>query len=110
MATLNLKERFDAKHMPEPNSGCWLWLSSTWKSQYGLRAKFSINKVEKIAARISYELYVGPIPAGRLICHKCDNTLCVNPDHLYPGTYADNADDMMRRGRWRPRGFYANAA
>jgi hypothetical protein len=95
---LPLKDRFDAKHMPEPNSGCWLWLGAVWETRHGLRAKFSTSL---IAARVAYEFYVGPIPTGLFICHKCDNTLCVNPDHLFPGTHRDNMQDMIRKGRRR---------
>jgi hypothetical protein len=51
------------------------------------------------AHRVSYEMYVGPIPAGMLIRHNCDNRKCVNPDHLLPGTCKDNTQDMLARNR-----------
>ena len=92
-----LLDRFNASYTPEPNSGCWLWASGV----RGNPARPVIrNKGKSITAyRVSYELFKGPIPFGLLICHSCDTPLCVNPDHLFPGTIQDNFDDCWKKGR-----------
>jgi len=89
-------ERFYEKVMPEPMSGCWLWMAGTNNHGYG---KFQINRKSRYAHRVSYELNVGPIPDGLRVLHKCDTPGCVNPAHLFPGTDADNVRDMMEKGR-----------
>jgi hypothetical protein len=53
-----------------------------------------------IAHRWAWEIVNGPIPDGLLVCHKCDVTSCVNPDHLFIGTQKENLKDCRDKGRW----------
>lgn len=79
-----------------PESGCWIWMAGTSSTGYGT---FAINQVSRKAHRIGYTNLVGPIPDGKILCHRCDVTYCVNPAHLYIGTFLDNSGDMIRRMR-----------
>mgnify|MGYP001023313072 CR=1 FL=1 len=89
--TLELK-RFWSKVEMIPFHPCWEWTAAK-KDGYG---RFNDKGY---AHRISYEMHFGPIPKGFLVCHKCDNPSCVNPEHLFLGTYQDNYDDMRKKKR-----------
>lgn len=80
----------------ERRSDCWEWSGSCPGGRHG---HFSIGAGTVKAHRWIYELLHGPIPDGLVIRHKCDNAKCVNPLHLESGTVADNARDMVERGR-----------
>ena len=95
------RQRLLELSIPEPNSGCWIFTGSLIAAGYGqvTVAPFTVPNRQGRAHRLSYELFVGPIPAGYVVRHKCDNRACINPDHLCVGTVADNAADMVDRGR-----------
>lgn len=95
---LTAKERIEEFSIPVPESGCWLWTRHLAEGGYG---SFGEGGKHHRAHRIAYEVYVGPIPEGMFVCHKCDTRSCCNPDHLFLGTQSDNIKDMYRKGRGR---------
>lgn len=76
--------------------GCWEWMGGLSKSGYGL---FQIGKRTFRAHRVSYVITHSIVLDQRLICHRCDNPKCVNPDHLFPGTAKDNIRDASGKMR-----------
>lgn len=91
------EERFMKYVIPEPNSGCWLWLAWLDKDGYG-NFRWSTNK--NVRAHVAaHELFKGPVPAGIVVRHTCDNPPCVNPEHILLGTDLENVHDRVRRGR-----------
>lgn len=83
-------------------SGCWEWGGSRNEDGYGVLTHLRSGLSNARAHRLMYERFVGPIPDGAEIRHRCDNPPCVNPEHLEPGTHAENMSDMAERGRhWR---------
>jgi len=91
------EERFNDAYDVIDESGCWEWQRGVTGSGYG---QITVNGDSMGAHRFSYELYNGDIPEDAIICHKCHNPPCVNPNHLYAGDEKRNAQDAIENGDW----------
>jgi hypothetical protein len=87
------------------DNGCWEWQGAISTCGYAQFAEL-INETDKRrrykTARVhnwAYRNFKGNIPEGFEVCHKCDNTICVNPEHLFIGTHLDNMSDSSKKGR-----------
>jgi hypothetical protein len=88
--------------VPEPNSGCWLWMGQISTVGYGqIRVRTKALWRTFGAHRVIYESLIGPIPDGLGLDHKCCVPSCVNPSHLEPVTQAENMRRAAERGRMK---------
>lgn len=94
----SLADRIEINSEPDLNSGCWIWSGCSCPQGYG---KIPAKTGHYLAHRASYAAFVGEIPDGLYVCHRCDTPSCVNPAHLFLGTAADNNWDKSRKGRAR---------
>ena len=92
-------ERLIERSKLNEETGCIEYTRYKNKHGYG-RLRAGGKKV--LAHRLSYEHSHGAIPDGIIICHKCDNPSCINPEHLFAGTHLDNARDAIAKGRVNP--------
>lgn len=98
-----MRERLLDLCMPEPNSGCWLWLGST-NANPAINANarpivYDDDGRQVQAHRESYREFVGPLADDESALHRCDTPLCINPEHLFKGDQMLNISDMNLKGR-----------
>lgn len=87
-------------HVPHLGQ-CWVWTKHTYGRGYG---RIQIRRTGIAAHRLSWFIHNGEIPSGQLVLHRCDNPLCVRPEHLFIGTNMDNTRDSIEKGRFRTTG------
>src|SRR5665213_770489 len=97
--SFDLRERIAIKTMRHAN-GCLEWTGTIGQAGYG-QTTWQGRKYH--AHRLAWERARGPIPAGMLVCHKCDNRKCVDIEHLFLGTQKDNIQDAIAKGRFDPQ-------
>src|SRR5438445_599289 len=97
--------------IPSEPEACWSWKGPllkgdaltyghlAWANPNGSSVSHGYRFSNETAHRLSYMIFRGEIPKGMLVCHSCDNGLCVNPEHLWIGTPKQNTQDRLRKGR-----------
>lgn len=93
---MNLADMLEANSIPEPNSGCWLWLRACTRKGYA--TAWWEGRLQYVS-HLALEAKGIEVPKGFMACHRCDNPSCINDAHLFVGTAKDNTQDALRKGR-----------
>jgi len=96
LGTKSILSRFWNKINILGDNDCWVWLACCDAQGYG---RFRFNEENNKASRVMWIITQGKIPKNKHVLHKCDNPKCVNPNHLFLGTHADNMKDMKQKNR-----------
>lgn len=102
-----IAERLEYFSMPEPNSGCLLWIGGSFHTfGYG---QLKVDGKPTSTHILQWERHHGPVPRGMQVLHKCDVPCCIEIKHLWLGTMADNQRDKVAKGRQTRGAKHANA-
>jgi hypothetical protein len=93
---LSLKERLLKKK--KIKKSCWEWQGFIMPNGYG---RMSFKGKDQYVHRLSFAAFIGEIPKGKIICHSCDNRKCINPKHLWIGTFKENTQDACTKGKMK---------
>ena len=80
-------------------TGCLEWVGNRGARGYGVIRMGEAPYRSRYTHRVAWELAHGPVPEGLFVCHRCDNRICCNVEHLFVGSAADNSGDMVSKGR-----------
>lgn len=87
-----------AENASVDDSGCWVWQGHRSPDGYGLIGVGRNNTMLRVH-RVTFERLIRPLREGEIVCHRCDNPSCCNPEHLFAGSHGDNMRDMSLKGR-----------
>lgn len=96
---VSFKRILERYSIPEPNTGCYLWTAAATDEGYGRLTCRAEGKRTVLAHRAAFMVAYGRIAEDKCVCHKCDVPYCVNPEHLFLGSHADNQADKIAKGR-----------